>query len=153
MSKENAEFAELFTEFKAARGSNAYLIERYVEFIKRYAPYLEWDEYLIKNSAIQREQDKESERFFGGNFPSDFSEKKLEELLRKTYKHRSEYVHQGKQPPHTDPQSSFSNFFEIETSFYDFETKEFIDDVILNYNILLAVTKNSIINWLVSKRE
>jgi|GEM_PF-1991328 len=161
ISKGNAEFAELYTAYKENRGLNDYLKERYVKFILEYSPISEWESYV--ENPMQEFLDnidydyyvklgisinkKQHERFFSGNFPTDLSDEIIKDILEKSYVHRSIFVHQGKQPPHKDP-NSLNRFFQTFSQYKDDSYEEIL---LPNYELISSIAKHSILKWLDKK--
>lgn len=157
-SKTDPDFLELYNEYKRSRGGNQYLSDRYAQFIMTYFPYKKWSTVLksplqefidkidynsLDNFGIQTSK-QEIERSFTGIQIEDLNENEIKEIIKKTYKYRSEFVHQGKQPPHKDPDSR-NTFFEDTNKFNENTISE---QLLPKYDLMCNIAKNSILNFM-----
>ncbi|MCJ8155626.1 hypothetical protein MKJ01_17855 [Chryseobacterium sp. SSA4.19] len=157
LSENDPEFAQVFKAYKISRGLNTYLKERYVKFILEYAPISEWElnvpdrnKKYIESSQGSDLDLKEIERHYNGNHPIDLSIDEINEILAQSYKHRSNFIHQGKQPPHREPNTT-TRFFQ---TFSIYNNEGSLQNVILpNYELMLSIAKQSLTNWLFKKFE
>ena len=124
LANENTTIKELYDAYKESRGKNQYLKERYVQFILKYAPPGEWKNYVRHpyQDTVDSIQDVDpntanefhrylTKKNFDERYPEDLGEHEIEKILGDSYRYRSEFVHQGKQPPHNNP-STHNWFFE-----------------------------------------
>lgn len=155
-SKDDPAFAELFHAYKEARGNNNYLKERYVKFIKTYAPSSDWEtivphpyqEHQTLNAELTGAPDLSfmTQRHPFEVYPSDLTEEHLENIIADSYKHRSFFVHRGEQPPHQPPHSC-DRFFERRFSFNEGDST--LTTILLpNFDLIKCIARHSICNWL-----
>jgi hypothetical protein len=157
-AKEDPCFKSLLDEYLASRGKNEYLRERYIHFLLEYTPVDKWLEYVEhpmqdiadSNKDVNPEHDLEHlvKKNWFEKYPEDLSETEISEILSDSYKHRSCFVHRGEQPPHTDPNPSMNRFFQEYREYNGYPIKE---RILPNYELLIGLCKNSIINWLHQK--
>lgn len=150
-SKTDPDFELLYREYLNLRGQQNYLKERYVNFIKDYAPRDEWydlvpdpDEYrdYIAELAgwpadvIERGREFRKPKLV----PADLTPEQVDAILKDSYTHRSCFVHTGKQPPHQDPNPE-GRFFESPRArgFCDEENK-----LLPSYSLLLGIARSAI---------
>ncbi|MBB5186573.1 hypothetical protein HNQ57_000834 [Zhongshania antarctica] len=151
-------FQTLLSEYLESRGKNEYLKERFVRFIKKYAPIEEWEKYIqhpmqdmadsIKEANPSHNLEHLTRKSFFEKYPEDLTAEEIDSILADAYAHRSCFVHRGEQPPHTDPNSSFNRFFQEVREYDGYNIKE---AVLPNYELILGLAKNSISNWLSEK--
>lgn len=151
-AKGDPEFNIVFEAYKNERGNNQYLSERFQEFILKYSPIREWKELkhpmedLLKTpyensldySWITKKQWYEI-------YPEDLTNDEIKELLNQTYKYRSRFTHQGKNPPHKSPNDTMNRFFEI---LDEYKGDTYNKIVLINYKLLSFIDRKSIINYL-----
>jgi hypothetical protein len=97
----------------------------------------------MKENGHSITMDSPEERF-SGTYPDELSEDEIKKIFADSYTHRSEFIHQGKQPPH--PSSIGHQIFFQEY----YERTETGSKIILlpRFELLSAIAKNSIINWM-----
>jgi hypothetical protein len=150
-AKEDPSFKSLLDEYLVSRGKNEYLRERYIHFLLEYTPVDKWLEYVEHPMQdVYSEHDSEHlvKKHWLEKYPEDLSETEIIEILSDSYKHRSCFVHRGEQPPHTDPNPSMNRFFQEYHEYNGYRTRE---RILPNYELLIGLCKNSIINWLHQK--
>ncbi len=157
-AEQDQDFAELLNEYLVSRGKNEYLRERFVLFLKQFAPAEKWLDYVEHPMQDMAEQIKEVshthdidhliEKNWFEKYPEDLQKEEIEAILSDVYVHRSCFVHRGEQPPHTDPSPSMNRFFQEIREYDGYNIKEAI---LPNYELLLGLSKNSLINWLNKK--
>ncbi|HCG3356027.1 hypothetical protein CAS80_02210 [Acinetobacter baumannii] len=148
-------FKELLTEYKDIRGYNKYLGERFVDFILKYSPVSCWDEII-------EDRDEYGFQIWHGDLriqhPKDMSQEELRKILKNAYRYRSEFVHQGAQPPHSYNTSNSNKFFEASFSEdcpIDIRlhsggpliSSEYVE-ISPKYEFMLGLAKHAILNWL-----
>ena len=154
LSKENENIRKLYEAYKQSRGKNSYLKDRYIKFILDYAPIQNWEEYVehpMEDTAKRINKvdpDFPTEHFTEKNwfekYPNELKDFEINEILGDSYNYRSEFIHRGQQPPHTDPNDIAYRFFQ-RASILSGGRRE--DKLLPNYSLLLGIAKNSIINW------
>ena len=157
-AKKDKDFEALLNEYLASRGKNEYLRERFVLFLKQFAPVEKWLDYVEHPMQDMAEQIKEVshthdighliEKHWFEKYPEDLQKEEIEAILSDVYVHRSCFVHRGEQPPHTDPSPSMNRFFQEIREYDGYNIKE---TILPNYELLLGLSKNSLINWLNKK--
>lgn len=157
-AKEDTEFKNLLDEYKASRGKNEYLRERFVLFLNQFAPVEKWLDYVehpmqdmaeyIKEVSPTRKVDHLVRKHWYEKYPEDLQTKEIESILSDAYVHRSCFVHRGEQPPHTDPSPSMNRFFQ---EYREYDGHIIKETILPNYDLLLGLAKNSLINWLNDK--
>lgn len=153
-SKEDPLFQSLLAAYLDSRGKNEYLRERFVKFIEKYAPVENWEKYVVHPmqdlvdsiEGINSSQNFEhvTGKHWLEKYPDDFTKEKVYSILSNVYKHRSCFVHRGKQPPHTNPNPSFNRFFQEVRQYGGYNIEE---EILPNYELLLGLAKNSLYNW------
>ncbi|MGW6384176.1 hypothetical protein, partial [Peribacillus butanolivorans] len=121
LAKTNEEFSSLLIKYQDELSKNKYLGIRFVEFIMQYCPPVEWFElehpYENRNKFMSDfsgdNQDWDTEKKEDERYPDDLSDIEIKNILSDVYKHRSNYTHEGKNPPHRYP-NNWSRFFENE---------------------------------------
>jgi hypothetical protein len=154
-AKEDQYFKSLLDEYLTSRGKNEYLRERFIHFLKQYAPVEKWLDYVEPPMQDLEDFLKEightdgwaplGKKHWFERYPEDLRNDEIESILSDAYKHRSCFVHQGKQPPHIDPNPSIYRFFQEYREYDGRNTKEII---LPNYELLSGLAKNSLLNWL-----
>jgi hypothetical protein len=150
---------KLYDSYKKLRGNNSYLSERYVRFITVYAPQAKWIDLvpdpeedtkkdlkqLSKIMQIKYKYDQIiAEKRSFQVYPEDLNDSQIKEILGNSYKYRSEFVHQGKQPPHREVNGQ-KRFFE---KFGDyFNSIKDNKHLLPTYDLIINIAKYSIINW------
>jgi len=157
-AKKDSDFQEILKEYLESRGKNEYLRERFVLFLKKFAPVENWLDYVEHPMQDMAEQIKEVspthdlghliEKNWFEKYPEDLQDKEIEEVLSGVYVHRSRFVHRGEQPPHTDPNPSMNRFFQ---EIREYDGNSIKETILPNYALLLGLSKNSLINWLNNK--
>ena len=157
-SKDDPYFKAVLEAYLDARGKNQYLKERFVQFILEYSPVNKWLEYIEhpmqdladyieEMSPAHNIQHLVGKHWFE-KYPNDLSGLEVESILSEAYAHRSCFVHRGEQPPHTDPNPSLNRFFQ---EFREYDGSSIKEAILPNYELLLGLAKNSILNWVGSK--
>lgn len=161
--KEKAEvdpdFKALLEAYREARGKNKYLRERFVRFLLQYAPVDQWVDYVdhpqqdmadyIKELNPSHNLEYVVKKNWSEKYPDDLDKNEIESILSNAYVHRSNFVHRGKQPPHKDPNPSFNRFFQ---EFREYDGSKVIEVLLPNYELLLALAKYSLLNWIDEKK-
>jgi len=147
-------FKTLLDAYLESRGNNEYLRERFVNFLKIYAPVEKWEQYIehpmqdMADSIKEVNPSHNSEHLTGKHwfekYPDDLTKEEIDLILSDAYTHRSCFVHRGEQPPHTDPNPSLTRFFQEVREYDGYNIKEAI---LPNYELILGLAKNSISNW------
>lgn len=147
------EFKKLLTAYRELRGQNQYLKERYIEFIKEFAPIEIWDQIVphplqdtadcFKERAPSIDMSHLVQKSWYEKYPKDLSPQQIQEILSDSYAHRSYFIHRGKQPPHRDATSSTRFFQEV----YDFDGMNEKIRLLPNYELLLGIAQKSITAW------
>ena len=157
-AKEDRDFNNLLKEYRAVRGKNEYLKDRFVLFLERFTPVEKWLDFVehpMQDEADERKEfnptlnyDHLVRKRRREKYPEDLQKEDIESILSSAYKHRSSFVHRGEQPPHRYPDQSSTRFFQ-EITVYD--GQNFKETTLPNYDLLLGLSKNSLLNWLDSK--
>lgn len=152
-AKHDGLFAELFKAYKDARGKNKYLKDRYIKFILDYAPVTKWEEYIPHPMQDWAESIKKADPSHDINYivgkkwfekyPNDLLPHEIKNILSDSYSHRSNFIHQGEQPPHTP--NSYDRFFQ---EYLVYNNSKIEEKILLNYQSLVGISKYSLINWL-----
>jgi hypothetical protein len=155
LANEDPDIKELLIAYKAARGQNSYLKERYWRFIYNHAPVASWDEYVVDPWLEYHRLLQEStpwELPYHSQYEKDIRPSRvpiehLEEFIKDAYTHRSNFVHTGKQPPH---EGRNALFFE---DTWVFNGKKVTSQRILlpTYRFMIAIAQNSIAGFLHAK--
>jgi len=155
--KGDSSLEKLLYSYKQARGKNSYLKERYIKFIVEYSPVANWEDYvphpriesielMKKHGHISPLQEKfllHEESSF--KHPSELDSSIISTILADSYDHRSYFIHRGKQPPHRDPNPTRNRFFQ---EHWVFDKIGATIEVLPNYQLLLGLSKHSVLNWL-----
>lgn len=157
-AKVDSDFKALLEAYREARGKNEYLRERFVQFLLKYAPVDRWIEYVehpqqdmadyIKELNPSHNFEHVVDKNWFEKYPNDLDQDEIEEILSNAYAHRSNFVHRGEQPPHRDPNPSSHRFFQEFREYGGF--KEIV--LLPNYELLLALAKYSLLNWIDEKK-
>ena len=153
----DTEFSELFKAYLSERGKQDYLKERYIEYILKYAPADCWGECVphpmqelaeyVKEISPSHDIDYIVQKHWFEKYPNELSGEELRTILADSFTHRSCFIHRGEQPPHTDPQS-FNRFFQ---EYHEYDGYHVIERILPNYELLLGISRKSILNWLSTK--
>jgi hypothetical protein len=154
--RSDSTFKELLTAYKKERGKNQYLGQRFVEFILAYCPIKLWDELehplsnTVSNIAELTCEPPENWRWLTEKkwfdiYPSDLPEEYIRKILIDAYKDRSGFVHQGKSPPHWDPNSS-NRFFERVIEYNDLK-RSIRELIVPNFRLMYFIARRSISNF------
>ncbi len=158
-AKTNKNFKELLQLYNQERGKSQYISKRFVEFIMKYCPPVEWVdlEHPKENLASYlgevtgRKDDWFLKKQWDEKYPEDFSEDEIRKLLKDLYDHRSKFTHEGKSPPHQSPESHY-RFFDRQTIVTEKNDDFFIDEIILpNFQLVSFIANRSIRNYLQEK--
>jgi hypothetical protein len=157
LAKNDPDIDQLFKEYKACRGNEKYLKERYVRFIEEFAPVEVWEKIvphrlqdiaeLIGEKRSTTDTDFITRRQWFEKYPSDLSSGEIRQILESSYAHRSDYIHMGKQPPHKEP-FSYNRFFQGDIEIKDFGPPQ---TLLPNYDLLTSIARFSIQKWLAVK--
>lgn len=154
-AKDDELFKELLTEYKDIRGRDKYLGDRFVDFLLKYSPVSCWDEII-------EDRDEYGFQISHGDLriqhPRDMNQDELRNILKNAYRYRSEFVHQGAQPPHSYNTSNSNKFFEasfseecpIDVRFHSggpLISSEYVE-ISPKYEFMLGLAKHAILNWL-----
>lgn len=130
--------------------------KKFKDFINEYCPVSKWDNLLHTNKLMD-EMVHEIPVTFRDSLPSELSLLEHELSLRLTYDLRSKFVHQGQQPPHSYPGLHTFPYFEHTKIPFTCEIeqdgkKEKItkETHLISYELMLAIAKHSIIQWIKS---
>ncbi|WP_426243817.1 hypothetical protein [Psychrobacter sp. TWP2-1-2] len=145
-AKNDDDFKELLRVYKDSRGKDKYLSKRFTRFIIKFCPPDTWEE--IVDSKDHFSDGEWNNHMKGTEHPSKMKTEEIEDILNKVYDYRSRFVHSGTQPPHQFPESSFNKFFET-TQIFDGDLHA--TQINPTYELMLAIAKHSIINWLRTK--
>lgn len=150
---EDEAFKELLAAYRELRGQNKYLKERYIEFIKRFAPSETWEEIVahphqdmadyIRDVNPSHNMDHLVKQQWFEKYPRELPPQQIQEILADSYTHRSWFVHRGEQPPHREP-TPFNRFFQ---EVRDFDGMNLIERLLPNYELLLGIARRSITAW------
>jgi len=161
IAETNEDVRVLLGNYKEARGKNEYLKERYIKFIFDYAPPSLWKEIVahpmqgLVDSMENRIEGFENfnlhhltEKNIRENYPEDFSDEQLKEIIGRTYNYRSGFVHRGEQPPYQNPNSIIERFFTTQILYSFRNERENYEELIMpNYTLLSGIAKHSIMKW------
>jgi hypothetical protein len=158
-------FEKLYESYKTLRGNNSYLSERYVKFIMDFAPQIKWidlvpdPEEYIKNLLMsineilpnknQYDQIIAEKRSFEV-YPEELNDSQIKEILSNSYKYRSEFVHQGKQPPHSEVNGQKRFFEKFGDAFNSIKDNKLL---LPTYDLIVNIAKYSIMNWAESNKK
>ncbi|WP_236183425.1 hypothetical protein [Pseudomonas juntendi] len=162
LAAENSEVSELFEEYKKA-DSKDYLTERYIKFIETYCPVSSWESIVPIPNQEAMDRDREKRKSYGWNIPADYSRPtrspfeiypsdlephEITEILKSSYKYRSQFVHVGRQPPHKSPISN-NRFFDERVNNYDIDNfLKSQTEILPNLELMAAIARTSITNWI-----
>lgn len=156
-AKQDPSFKELFVAYREMRGQNQYLRERYIEFIRTFAPVESWEGIvphphqdladLVKEHGSSHDMHQVMKKHWFEKYPGDLSADEIRKILEDSYTHRSYFIHKGKQPPHQQP-VSFNRFFQ---EFYDDDGVSVTVRLLPNYELLVGIAQRSIRRWADSK--
>jgi hypothetical protein len=160
IGKTNQDFENLLSSYLYVIKSQKLIGKRFVEFVMKYCPSDQW----IDLKHPQENSSSYYEELTGDNhhgwitkkqwyeiYPEDLTNNEIRKLLKDLYDHRSGFTHEGRNPPHRDP-NSHNRFFDIETVIKT-ESDDFrIEEIVLpNYQLISFISKRSIINYLKQK--
>jgi hypothetical protein len=101
-------FAELLAAYRKMRGKNKYLKERYIEFIRKFAPVESWEEIVVhplqdladyvKETSPAHDMEHAVRKHWAEKYPADLPAEQIREILSDSYTHRSFFIHRGEQP-------------------------------------------------------
>ncbi|EMA7400539.1 hypothetical protein [Bacillus thuringiensis] len=155
IAKDNESINELFNDYKRISSMNKYIGKRFVEFIMKYCPPSQWDKLKHPNeeSALHiaeltgEKGDWITQKKWYEVYPEDLTEEEIRSILSDAYKHRSQFTHQGKNPPHKDPNSS-NRYFEKEEIIKQDIPFDRYEVILPNFRLMSFIVKNSILNYL-----
>ena len=149
--------AELLAAYRQIRGQNQYLQERYIEFIRTFAPVETWEEIAshplqdladyVKELNPSHDMEHAVRKHWYERYPADLSAGEIQEILSDSYTHRSCFIHRGEQPPHREP-TSFNRFFQ---QFREYDGVKLTERLLPNYELLVGIAQRSIYRWAESK--
>ncbi|MBV7525388.1 hypothetical protein KW834_13310 [Pseudomonas sp. PDM29] len=149
-------FSELLKAYKEARGQNGYLKERYISFIKTFAPASIWEQIVpnpgqemvdyLSETTNHTNLNQFTQRQWREKYPSDLNDSEITAMLSESYTHRSFFIHRGEQPPHQSP-TSMNRFFQEEINFGAWPRT---GRLLPNYELLIAIARHSILGWMES---
>lgn len=159
LGKTNEDIKELLSLYKAQRSQSQFLGKRVVEFIMKYCPPDQWLD--LKHPEANRasyfeelsgqKNDWYLEKQWYEKYPEDFNETEIRKILNDLYVHRSKFTHEGKNPPHKNP-NSHNRFFDNQTIVVESNEGYTIEDIILpNFQLVSFIAKRSIRNYLQEK--
>lgn len=161
-SRNEPDFKMLFNAFKSARHGNRGLSKRYIRFILNHAPIEKWEaivpitsgqkgimEFWTENH-LKRNLPVSGEIRFGNEiYPGDVSDDDVQNALKKSYSYRSDFVHQGKQPPNAKA-VAYERFFETR---YDARDPKRNGELLPTYDFLLTIARFSMTSWLKTQQS
>lgn len=124
-----------------------FLGERFVELVFSYSTVEEWEQKVRHASDPAGFQVSQEAREHLGYlarkrwdeiYPGDLGVEELKRVIKTSYVHRSDFVHQGKQPPHALPHSRF--FQKL------FTGKKL--ELFPNYELMLGIAQIVITRWI-----
>ncbi|MEC4239269.1 hypothetical protein [Pseudomonas sp. DSV-1] len=149
LTEGNEDLTELLQQYKEARNHKSLIKEQYLEFINTFAPPSTW-------SSLVRHPFQHTDEYSIGRglnltgshtrkrgweiYPEDLTTEQIQEVLGKSYTHRSCFIHRGEQPPHQNPQA-FSPYFQ---NFFDPNGM----GILPNYELLFGIAQHSIRRWM-----
>ncbi|WP_434569153.1 hypothetical protein [Pseudomonas sp. Z3-8] len=152
-AKENEQFSELLKAYKAARGGN-YLKERYTKFINDFAPSEIWKTLLphpkqdridiLKNLINPDGSRYPADKLWNEFTPEELSSSEIQQAIQASYDHRCDFVHNGEQPPHKDPNARSHFFQNIDEYSKGVPRTTFV----LNYELIIAIARHAISRWI-----
>jgi hypothetical protein len=158
-AEQDIEFNDVLSAYLESRGKEQYLKERYVSFIKRFAPVADWEEIVAHPSQdfVDYFQERSPshnmayvvKKMWFEKYPSDLPEQQIDQILEDSYTHRSCFIHRGEQPPHREPNSG-NRFFQ---EYYEYNESEKIKKLLPNYELLVGIAQKSITSWLDKKMK
>lgn len=150
---ENPTVKEVLREYRNQRGKNRYLKERYVRFIKQFAPPGTWHEVVahpLQDVAdmIQETQPGHDVQYLTQTawfetYPNDLPSEAVDAILSDSYRHRSSFIHRGQQPPHREP-TGYNRFFQ---EIHSFDNHGYTVKLLPNYELLLGIAQRAISGW------
>ncbi len=159
MAKTNKDIEDLLRLYKEERGKSQFLSKRVVEFIMKYCPPEQWLdlEHPRANMASYieeltgRKEDWYVQKQWYEKYPQDFTEDEIRKILNDLYVHRSKFTHEGKNPPHQNPDSS-NRFFDIQTLVTEKKDEYIIEEITLpNFQLVSFIANRTIQNYLKDK--
>jgi hypothetical protein len=159
LAKENIEIQELLRLYKDERGKSQYIGKRFVEFIMKYCPPQQWvdlehprenlSSYLEELTG--RKDDWYLKKQWHEKYPEDFTDDEIRKLLKDLYDHRSNFTHEGKNPPHQNPESH-NRFFDTQTMVTEKNDDYTFEEITLpNFQLVSFIANRSIQNYLQEK--
>ncbi|WP_448667305.1 hypothetical protein [Aerococcus viridans] len=159
IAKTNKDIEDLLKMYKEERGKSQFLGKRVVEFIMKYCPPGQWLdlEHPRANMASYieeitgRKEDWYLQKQWYEKYPQDFTEDEIRKILNDLYVHRSKFTHEGKNPPHQNPDSS-NRFFDTQTLVTEKNGQYIIEDITLpNFQLVSFIANLTIQNYLKDK--
>ncbi|MBJ7985832.1 hypothetical protein [Bacillus cereus] len=155
IAKDNESVYELFEEYQRISSMNQYLGKRFVEFIMKYCPPNQWDKlkHHDEGRALEfaeftgEKGDWITKKKWYEIYPEDLTEGQIRDILSDAYRHRSQFTHEGKNPPHKYPNSS-NRFFDKEEIIKEDNPFDIYEMILPNFRLMVFIAKNSILNYL-----
>ena len=153
------DFSELLEIYKKANSHNNHLKERYIRFIETFSPAAEWEQIvphqnqlyadIIKELKPSHDPSQITEKSIWEKYPSDLTSVEITKIISDSYTHRSCFIHRGEQPPHQYP-INLNRFFQ---EIYELKEGESSTRLLPNYELLVRIAQNSILNWMSSMKQ
>jgi hypothetical protein len=166
-AKSDEDFRELLDEYLEHRGQNQYRSRRFIRFILDYCPPELWDEMphpseamasLIEESIDGIDLSWMTERKpWREVYPSDLPLKlpdgappahrkfTIHGILSDTYRHRSQFTHEGSDPPHLTP--TLHNWYFETVPIYRSESCQFDVCILPTIDLLAFIARRSILSY------
>ncbi|WP_410979505.1 hypothetical protein [Bacillus cereus] len=154
-AEENEDISQLFKEYSRLSGENKQLRKRFVEFVLEYCPPNQWNQLehpserdlaaILEN--IRSNFNWIIEDHWDEFYPEGIPEKDIIEILSDAYKHRSQYTHEGKKPPHSSPSGNVLKYFEKQMIVSE-DPFKIIELTYPTFNLMSFIAKKSIQNHL-----
>ncbi|WP_074596258.1 hypothetical protein [Bacillus cereus] len=154
-AEENEDISQLFEEYSRLSGENKQLVKRFVEFVLEYCPPNQWNQLEHPSewdlAAIPEDIRPNFnwiiEDHWDEIYPESIPEKEIRDILSGAYKHRSQYTHEGKNPPHSSPSDGVLKYFEKQMIVSE-EPFKIIELTYPTFNLMSFIAKKSIQNYL-----
>ncbi|WEA46824.1 hypothetical protein [Priestia aryabhattai] len=148
LAQKHKEIKSLLKQYQNHRENSHQLTKRFTKFILEFCPESEWSK-LEHQYAEMGLADGEfswlTEKRWDEVYPEDFKRRALKEAIEDTYNYRSKFSHEGKAPPHTNP-NSMDRFFEtvrIQDDKYGIVEKH-----VINHRLLSFIAKHSVLGYM-----
>ncbi len=159
LAKTNNDINELLSLYKDERGKSQFLGKRVIEFIMEYCPPEQWLDLKHPRANMVsyieeltgRKDDWYLQKQWYEKYPEDFTEDEIRKILNDLYVHRSKFTHEGKNPPHQNPDSN-NRFFDTQTVVIEKNDEYIIEDITLpNFQLVSFIANRAIQNYLQDK--